>query len=231
MPWETTIPERVYIPSSGSAPVTPSSWIHTYQAATPYTVPGIRSHLRSGTTLTSRTTAGGTTSGRAYGVFRVVFGPLAAIAWAGTINISTRCSESSTSANTTMSAAMKLITSGGADRATMLAQTASDLASSPYEFTATLGTRRFYNASEARPVTLTSQTPTDGDYAVVEIGFRYGATTTYNIVMVHGDPVGTADAADADGTTTAGLAWIEFSDKIPWLEYPLPDLSMARMVG
>jgi hypothetical protein len=187
--------------------------------------------MRTGTSLTSRTTAGGTTNnGVTRGLFRVVFGPLANVAWGGTINISTRCSESNALANATMSAAMKLIQPGGADRATMLAVTASDSATSPYEFTTTLGTRRFFNVSEARPVTLTSQTPTDGDYAVVEVGFRYGSTTSYNVVMVHGDPAGTADAADADGTTTAGLMWIEFSQNVPWKETPSGLLAPGYLV-
>jgi hypothetical protein len=129
-----------------------------------------------------------------------------------------------------MSAAMKLIQPGGADRSTMLAVTASDLGGGAQEFTTTLGTRRFYNVSEARPVTLTSQTPTAGDYAVVEIGFRYGSTTSYNVVLVHGDPVGTADVSDSDGSTTAGLGWIEFSQAIPWLETTLPDVIVPRMI-
>jgi hypothetical protein len=222
--------ERVYVPSSGTAPVTPASWLHTTLAGTTYSMPGIRSHLRSNTALTSRTTAGGTTNnGVTRGLFRIVFGPLAAVAWEGTINISTRCSESNAAANATMSGAMKLIQPGGTDRSTMLAVTASDLGASVQEFTTTLGTRRFYNVSEAQPVTLTSQTPTAGDYAVVEIGFRYGSVTSYNVVLVHGDPVNTADAADADGTTTAGLMWVEFSQKIPWLDVVAPSVFMPPL--
>jgi hypothetical protein len=164
-------------------------------------------------------------------VFRYVFGPLAAIQISGTINFSTRCSEANAAANATTSCAVKLIQPGGADRSVLLAATASDLGGGVQEYTTTLGTRRFYDVNEARPVTLTAQTPTAGDYLVVEIGFRSATGTTYNVVQVHGDPVGTADCADADGTTTAGLGWIEFSQKIPWQEYPLPDLTMARMVS
>jgi hypothetical protein len=191
----------------------------------------MRSHLRSNTSITSRTTAGGTTNnGVTRGLHRVVFGPLAAVAWAGTINIVMRCSESNGGANATMSGAMKLIQPGGSDRATMLAVTAANNLISPYEFTTTLGTRRFFDVNEARPVTLTSQTPTEGDYAVVEIGFRYGSTTSYNVVMAHGDPSTVAELTDADGNTTAGIPWIEFSQKIPWLETPLPDVGMARVV-
>jgi hypothetical protein len=222
----------VYIPSSGTAPVAPSSWLHTTLAGTTYTLPGIRSHQRSNTSTTSRTTAGGTTNnGVTRGLFRVVFGPLAAIQITGTINMVFRCSESNVAANATMSGAVKLIQPGGADRSTLLAVTASDLGGGVHEYTTTLGTRRFFNASEARPVTLSAQTPTAGDYLVVEIGFRYGSATSYNVVMAHGDPVNVNQLADADGNTTAGIPWIEFSTKIPWLETPLPDVGMARMVA
>ena len=223
--------ERIYIPSSGTALVTPSTWNHANQAGTTYTLPGIRSHLRSNTTTTSRTTATGTTNPYTRAVFRVVFGPLAAIQISGTINIVMRCSESNAAANATTSAAVKLIQPGGADRSVLLAATASDLGGSNQEYTTTLGTRRFFDVNENRPVSLTSQTPTAGDYLVVEIGFRSATGTTYNVVQAHGDPVNTAELTDADGNTTAGIPWIEFSQAIPWLEYPLPDVGMARMVA
>lgn len=210
--------ERIYCPSSGSAPVAPSTWNHANQAGTTYTLPGIRSHLRSNTSLTSRTTATGTTNPYTRAVFRYVFGPLDAVAISGTINQCMRCSESNVAANATTSIAVKLIQPGGADRSVLLAATASDLGGGTEEYTTTLSTRRASDASENRPISLTSQTPTSGDYLVVEIGFRSATGTTRNIVQVHGDPQGTLDCADSDGVTTALVPWIEFSNKIPWQE-------------
>jgi len=223
--------ERIYCPSSGSAPVAPSTWNHANQAGTTYTLPGIRSHLRSKTALTSRTTATGTTNPFTRAVFRYVFGPLAAIQITGTINQCMRCSESNAAANATTSIAVKLIQPGGADRSVLLAATASDLGGGAQEYTVTLGTRRASDVNEARPISLTSQTPTAGDYLVVEIGFRSATGTTYNVVQVHGDPDFTVDCPDSDGNTSAFIPWIEFSNKIPWQETALPDVNMAIAIN
>jgi hypothetical protein len=215
----------LYLPSTGSAPVTPSTWNHTNQASTTYTLPGMR--WPTGSALTSRTTATGTTNPYTRAVMRYVWGPLAAVAISGTINVVMRCSESSGSANSTMSCAVKLIQPGGADRSVLLAAIASDLASTPQEFTTTLGTRRAFNASETRPIPLSTQTPTAGDYLVVEIGFRSATGTTYNVVIAHGDPLATLNCPDSDGDTNARVPWLEISGGVQFLEYPLPDVARA----
>jgi hypothetical protein len=162
---------------------------------------------------------------------RYVWGPLAAVQISGTVSTAMRCSESSGSANAQFSMAVKLIQPGGADRSVLLAATSSDSAAAPYELTTSLSVKRVYTSAEAYPVTLTSQTPTAGDYLVVELGFRYGSTTGYNIVLRHGDPRGTVDCVDTVGDTNDYIPWIEFSNNLPWREYPLPDVNMARMVG
>lgn len=203
---------RIYLPSSGTAPVTPSTWNHPYQVATTYTLPGL---VTKGTTaLTSRTSATGTTSGRTQGVMRYVIGPLSATAIAGTVNLAMMCSESNANANANLSIAVKIITSAGADRSVLLAYVSSDAASSPYELTTTLSTRRAYSVLEARPIALTTQTPTAGDYLVIEIGFRSATTTTRNIVHRHGDNSG-SDLADGDGATNDYAPWVDFSQTLP----------------
>jgi hypothetical protein len=158
---------------------------------------------------------------------RYVWGPLAAVQISGTINVVMRCSESNAAANATMSCAVKLIQPGGADRSVLLAAIASDLAASPQEFTTTLGTRRARNVTEVIPIPLTSQTPTAGDYLVVELGFRSATGTTYNVVMAHGDPLATDMCPDSDGNTSAFIPWVEFSDVVAFQEFPLPDLIRA----
>lgn len=199
---------RIYLPSSGTPAVTPSTWNHANQAGTTYTLPGV---LAKGTTaLTSRTTATGTTSPYTRGVMRYVIGPLTATEISGTVNAVLRCSESNNAANATMSIAVKIIQPDGTDRAVLLAATASDSAASPREFTTTLGTRRAFNAAETSPIPLTAQTPTTGDYLVIELGFRSASTTTYNVVMQHGDD-STSDLPYADGNTSAYAPWVEFS--------------------
>jgi len=204
----------IYLPSSGSAAVTPTTWNFPFQAAATYTLAGA---LTKGTTaFTSRTTATGTTSPRFTSVMRYVIGPLAATQIAGTVNLVMRCNESNAGANATLALAVKLITPAGADRSVLLAYTASDLASSPYEMQASLNNCRAYSASEARPITLTAQTPTSGDYLVVEIGFRSATTTTRNVIIRHGDNSAN-DLADADSGTNDYAPWVMFSQSLPFI--------------
>jgi hypothetical protein len=206
---------RIYLPSSGSAPITPSTWNMPYQAGTTYTLPG--KVIKGTTAFTSRTTAGGTTSGRHYGVMRYVIGPLNAVQISGTINLVMRVSESNSNANATFAVAVKIIQPNGADRSVLLAYTASDNAASPREFTTSLENKRAFNVSEVRPIPLTARTPTQGDYLVIEIGFRYGSTTSYNIAIRHGDN-SVNDLADADSGTNDYAPWIEFSQTLPFSE-------------
>ena len=202
---------RFYLPSSGAAAVTPSTWNHTNQAGTTYTLAGVR--VKGATSLTSRTTASGITSPFTRAVMRYVIGPLNPVQISGTINIVMRCSEANVGANATLSTAVKLIKPDGTDRSVLLNAIASDLADSVQEFTATLGTRRAYDASEARPITLATQTPTAGDYLVIEIGFRSATTTTRNVVIQHGDNAA-SDCPDAEADTGANAPWAEFSGNV-----------------
>jgi hypothetical protein len=160
---------------------------------------------------------------------RYVIGPLDAVTISGTVNLVMRCSEANGNANATMSLAVKIIQPGGADRSVLLAAGASDSASSPYEYTTSLSTRRAFDVNEARPINLTSQTPTLGDYLVIEIGFRSATGTTYNVVQAHGDPIGTADCPDSDGDTNAYIPWAEFSSAPTFLHLPNPGLVMPVM--
>ena len=145
---------------------------------------------------------------------RYVIGPLSAVEIAGTVNLAMMCSESSNSANSKLSIAVKIIQPGGADRSVLLTYVASDSSTSPYELTTTLSTRRAYSVLEARPITLTAQTPTAGDYLVIEIGFLNACTTAYNIVHRHGDNVGT-NLVDGDGGTDDYAPWVDFSQTLP----------------
>lgn len=209
---------RIYLPSSGSAPVTPSDWEFAYLAGTTYTLPGSLS--KTNTALTSRTTATGTTSPRTTGVMRYIIGKLKAQTIAGTVNMVMLCSESNALANATLAISVKIIQPNGADRAILLAPAASDNPASPYEIATTLNSRRVFDVNEARPINLTSQSAQDGDYLVIEIGFRSATTTSRNIVQRHGDPSATADCADGEGSTNDYCPWVEFSQTLTWTYSP-----------
>ena len=227
---------RIYLPSSGTAPVTPSTWNFPYQVTTTYTLPGV---MTKGTTaLTTRTSATGTTSPKLWGVMRYVIGPLSAQSIAGTVNLAMMCKESNAGADTTLAIAVKIIQPGGADRAVLLAAVGSDSAASPQEMTTTLSTRRAYSLTEVRPIPLTTQSATAGDYLVIEIGFRSATTVTRNIDQRHGDNVGT-DLADGDGATNDYAPWVDFSQtlgfsrqgRVSWAEMESPNAPRRARVS
>lgn len=204
---------RIYLPTTGTAPVTPSTWNFPFVAGTNYTLPG--KLVKSGTSHQNTTTATGTVSPRLTGVARYVIGPLSAVQISGIVNLAQRCSESNSGANTTLAIAIKIITPAGADRSVLLAAVGSDSAASPQELLTSLAVRRVWNLSEVRPIPLTAQTPTAGDYLVIEIGFRSATTTTRNIVQTWGDN-NANDLPDADGGTNDYDPWVDFSQTLSW---------------
>lgn len=197
---------RIYLPSSGAAPVTPQTWNFANQI-NPLTFAGVLAKINSA--MASKLEATGTVSPIAKAMFRYVVGPLAAQNIAGTVKLQMRALESNALANATFAIAVKIIKPDGTDRAVLLAQTASDLASSPYEFLTALTNRRVYNASEVQPIPLTAGDALAGDYLVIEIGFRSATTTTRNITLRYGDTT----AADMEDDTTS------VNDYAPWVEF------------
>ena len=158
---------KIYLPSSGSAAVTPSTWIFTNQI-NPLTFAGVITPISSA--MTTKLEATGTTSPITRAMLRYVIGPLAAQSISGTVRMVMSAMESNAGANATLAMAAKIIQSGGADRATLLAVTASDSTASPYEFVTSLYSRRAWTVSETEPLSLTTQSATAGDYLVIEIG-------------------------------------------------------------
>lgn len=209
------MPTRIYLPSSGSAPVMPSTWNFPDQI-NPLTFRGLTTKINSA--MTTKLEATGTTSPTFRAMLRYVVGPLAAQTISGTVRMQMRAMESNAGANATLGIAVKIIQPNGADRAVLLAYTASNKATSPYEFSATtLTNRRAYNASDVQPIPLTSQNAVSGDYIVIEIGFRSATTTSRNISLRYGDTT-TADMEDDTTSTNDYAPWVEFSQDLIFLQ-------------
>lgn len=199
---------RIYTQSSGAVGVTPSTWNFANQI-NPVTVPGTTTQ-NTGSTLTSKTEATGTTSPTARAMGRTVIGPLSAQTISGTIKGQMRGSENNTGANATLAIAVKIVQSGGSDRAVLLAQTASDATNTSWEFATSLTNRQFGDAAENASITLTSQNASAGDYLVIEWGFRSQTTTSRNITLRYGNASAT-DLAENTTETTDNNPWWEFS--------------------
>lgn len=204
---------RIYLPSSGAALVTPSTWNFANQI-NPVTLRGVTTRISSA--MTTKTEATGTTSPTARAMGRHVIGPLAAQTISGTVKGQFRCSENNAGANATISIAVKIVQPGGADRGVLLAQTAADTTTTPPEMATSLTNRRVQNSAESAAPSLTPQDATAGDYLVIEWGFRSATTTTRNISISYGDDNAT-DLPENDTETLADNPWVEFSGTIVFL--------------
>jgi hypothetical protein len=204
----------IYLPSSGAAPVTPSTWIFPNQI-NPVTYKS--STTKASTTMTTKTEATGTTSPTQRAMVRWVIGPLLAQSISGTVRAVIRSRESATGANAHLAIAIKIIQSTGSDRATLLGVTSADSATSPYELTTTLSSRRAWTSAETEPLTLTSQSASAGDYLVIEMGFRSATTTSRTIDLRLGDAAA-SNLTYGDAETNDYNGWVEFSQTINFQE-------------
>lgn len=219
---------KIYLPSSGSPDVTPSSWIFTNQGASAVTYKGVTAKISSG--FTSITEGTGTTDPYSEAVLRYVIGPLAAQSISGTVRMVMRVQESNGGANANLRMAVKIIQASGADRATLLAETGSDAASSPYEMTTSLASKLCYTAAEAEPLTLTTQSASAGDYLVIEIGHRSATTVNRTITYRIGDN-SVSDCPYSADDTNDYCPWVEFSATISWQSNISIPLNVAGMTA
>jgi hypothetical protein len=199
---------RVYTESSGSVGVTPNTWNFAIQI-NPVTVPGTLAK-NTGSAMTSKVEATGTTNPTHRAMGRTIIGPLAAKTITGDIKGQMRGEESNAGANATLAIAVKIVTPAGVDRAVLLAQTASDSATVPFELLTAITNRKFYNVTETTPIPLTSGAAVAGDYLVIEWGFRSATAQSRNITLSYGNNSVT-DLPEDTTTTAANNPWWEFS--------------------
>ena len=88
---------RIYLPSSGAAPVTPFTWVFTNVTAFPQTFAGVTSKI--GSAFTNGTFATGTTNHYTRGCLRYVIGQLTAQEISGTVKMVLNCYEGNVGAN------------------------------------------------------------------------------------------------------------------------------------
>src|SRR5262245_3945047 len=206
---------RAYTESSGTPGVTPSSWIFTNQL-TPVSVPATLTQ-NTGAAMTSKAGNSVNASTRTVALGRSILGPLAAQTIAGTVKGQMRGTEQAPAVNGTLAMAIKIVTSAGADRGTLLAVAAADTMSTSVELApgGTLTNRPFLTSAETASHTLTSQTATAGDYLVIEWGFRQQDQGSGGspVTLSYGNNSAT-DLAEDTTTTAANNPWWEFSATI-----------------
>ncbi len=206
---------RFYFPSAGSAPITNAvfnaGWNNT-GSATRY--PLLKQ--KSGTSMVTHSANVDATAGARFtcrGQF--VFGPLAAQTISGTIKGQCRVRESNAAVNGFVAVAVHIVQPDGTLRGNCLTVAASDnTAAAPPEMTTTLTNRRFQDSAENFAITLTSQAVTEGDYLVVEVGWREADTNTARTMDASFGDNSATDLAEDNTTTTANNPWIEFSGSV-----------------
>jgi hypothetical protein len=130
---------------------------------------------------------------------------------AGAIKGQMRALESNAAADLRAQCVIWVMKPDGTSRGTLVAASASALAS---EFaTGTAANREFPLGS---PVTPSSVAALDGDRIVVETGYRKheNATTSRTGTVVIGSTAGGTDLPEDESTTTNNVPWIEFADTL-----------------
>jgi hypothetical protein len=201
------------LPSTGAAAVTPTNWLIT-PAANNYTYAGVLT--KANTAFANRSQVTTTANAYTWAVARYVLGPLAAVEISGTVEAVVRCYENNAQANCTLAMGIHIIQANGANRSTLLADTHSDSAAANYEFTTTLSSKRCYTTSETRPPTLSNQTPTVGDYLVIELGFYRTAGANNRSISINVGDNNANDLPNTDGDANVFCPWVEFSGNIGW---------------
>jgi hypothetical protein len=205
---------RIYVRSEGTPDITPSSWNFAVQI-NPVSLPGTLVK-NSGSAMTSKTEATGTTNPTARAMGRTIIGPLKAQTINGSVKGQMRGSESNAGANATLAMAVKVIKPDGTDRGVLLAQTASDSATAGNELVISLTNAQFKDAAENASITLSSVAVSDGDYLVIEWGFRSATSISRNITLSYGNDNAT-DLPEDTSTTAANNPWFEFTTTISFI--------------
>lgn len=216
---------RIYLPSTGAAPVSPafgssggSAWGQTTSADR---LRGVTTKIASA--MASKTTANSgvvqTILNRQY-----VIGPLAGSTISGTFKGQLRGSESNAGMDATCAIAIRVVKPDLSDRGVCLAITAPTLSGNEY-------TTSLVNRNTLVSTAITSVVASTGDYLVIEIGAKQNAVSANRSVsQSFGDDSGT-DLPEDQTTTAANNPWIEFSATIPLATIPAPGVGALSATG
>ena len=201
---------RIYTQSSGIPDVTPTDWEFAQQI-NPVTVPGTLTR-NTGAAMTSKAESTGVVSPIFRAMGRTILGPLSAATISGTVTGQMRGMQNNNATSATLAMAIKLVQPSGADRGVLLAPVASDATTAGNELvTNTLTNTPFKTLTETVTHTLTSHNATDGDYLVIEWGFRSATTTDRTVTLSYGNNSATDLTAGNTTETTPLNPWWEFS--------------------
>jgi hypothetical protein len=206
---------RFYLPSTGEAPITPAydaGWTRTSEVARQKMLTAkINSAFGNQPGFSS------TGAGAEYTLLKqYISDPLTAQTITGTVKAQMKCKEMYAAQNATLAIGIRVVSyDGDTVRGTLLAITASDKTdTTPPEFaTSDFINRRFLNAAESTPVSLSSVVAQNGDRLIVEIGFREENVNQQLAAITFGDN-SPNDLPEDDTSTSLYNPWIEFSQTL-----------------
>ena len=205
---------RLYLPSSGEAPISPLFDAGWGVVASADRVRGRR--LKTGTAMMSRLAAESVAIVTDVLVRQYVFAPMAAQRIGGAVKAMVRCMESATTADMRAQMAIRVVSGDGLiARGTLLGRTTTGLVS---EWGTALAARKFPPGFTGAGVAVTPVTCQEGDRLVVEVGCRAHNTTTSSRAgtVQFGDPTTAGDLAEAETAQSALCPWVEFSQNLLW---------------
>lgn len=200
---------RIYLPSSGAAPLgtidPDAAW--ESQASSFYRAPAV--YEKSDTALTDITSEAPNTNNQDMLFAQFVSGTLDSayeFTAADTVRIIVRCAEENLSVDAKLAYCVRVVSGDGATvRGTLLA-----LSRGATEFATTPTTRTVVVAD------LTPVSAQEGDRIVVEVGaYLDSPATGYDITLRHGDAAATDDFAFA-ALTTDLCPWVEITPAVEW---------------
>jgi hypothetical protein len=211
----------VYFNFNTAAAVTPSAWQAgwNYQNGTLTTASWHPNPEGSPPTRTGANHSNDATSGNRYGArMRFVGPPLAAQTISGTFRGQWSVLENAAGNNSNLAVAIQIINSSGTVQSTLLAATsAENTSATPPEIATSNTNRQFRDPSGNTSIALTSQTCSDGDRIVIEVGVREGSTSGTETFRYGGNPAN-AGLLPTDNTTSSLtlVEWAEFSQTFQW---------------
>lgn len=234
---------RLYLPSTGTAPISPAfdaSWEAT---GTPTRRPlstdkGEHSAVLSVAVATASNTPAGAVD---VAIAQFISAPLSGNQTiSGAIKGQIRALESNAAADMDPQCVIRVLSNDGTTvRGTLIA---SDTSALGHEFNTSLRNVKYPKGGSTTP---TSVNALDGDRIVIEVGYRKheSATTSRTGTLSFGDAAGT-DLAEDETTTTANDPWFEFADNLTFQAvgtrvsqtpllvgtHPVPDARVSQSV-
>lgn len=203
-------PSRLYLPSSGAAPISPA-FAAEWESVNTTRRLAVTTKISSSIALTSQADATAT-SNRDIGVVQYVSNSIASGPLSGTVKGQISVRQDGSGENLRSQIIIRVVSNDGSVvRGTLYAGDLTTGTGDPTSEWSTIATNRRFPRDA--PVALATVGVQDGDRVVIELGARKHAATSVTAELRLGDNSG-SDLPDNETSTSTYNPWIEFSDDL-----------------